>query len=131
MKESHYGGDCVTFDVKRVALNMKQIRAMDPKDIPPNPVKRHGDGEFKDPRGRAYVEKYGPHSWELDALDPDVLADLVTKAVERERDDDLYKITLENQERHRKAITRHAAIFGIAEPTPKPPAPPKKKARKK
>lgn len=54
--------------IKRIALNYDQIEMYDP---PPNFAKQ------TDSRTPAYVKKYGPKSWELDALDPDVLADLI------------------------------------------------------
>lgn len=61
------------FSVDRLALNMKQIRKLNP---PPQPNKG------SDPREKWYTEKYGPHSWELDALDPPQLTSLVEEAVE-------------------------------------------------
>ncbi len=57
-------------DVKilRIALNMDQIEEYNP---PPSPAKET-DSRFND-----YVEKYGEDSWELDALPPNVMADLI------------------------------------------------------
>jgi len=46
---------------KRVALNMDQIEILKP---PPNPAK------MTDSRVGDYINKYGPESWELDAVDP-------------------------------------------------------------
>ena len=59
-------------EVQRIALNMDQITQYNP---PPNPAK------LTDSRGEGYVEKYGSSSWELDALEPTVLADLIRAAV--------------------------------------------------
>ncbi len=56
------------FAVRRIALNRDQIRAYDP---PPNPAK------VTDSRWGAYVEAHGHQSWELDALEPRVLSELV------------------------------------------------------
>lgn len=56
------------FEVVRLALNMPQIRQYEP---PPNPAK------LTDSRAAGYIERFGMQSWELDALDPDVLAALV------------------------------------------------------
>ena len=64
----------------RMALNMDQVRQYDP---PPNPAK------MSDSRASGYVLEYGNESWELDALEPSVLADLVRTQVEAYRDDDL------------------------------------------
>lgn len=52
----------------RIALNMDQIRAQKP---PPNPAKTT-DSRFKD-----YRKQFGDSSWELDALNPRYLANLV------------------------------------------------------
>jgi len=66
----HGGGD---FEgVSRIALNMDQVRKYDP---PENPAK------ITDSRYRKYVDEYGEASWELDALEPSVLAELVETAI--------------------------------------------------
>lgn len=67
--------------VERIALNMDQIRLYNP---PPNPAKD------SDSRYAAYAEEHGYESWELDALDPQVISDLIENAVSAYRDDDLY-----------------------------------------
>lgn len=54
--------------VLRIALNMDQVEAYDP---PPNPAK------ITDSRAEDYIERFGPESWELDALEPRVLTDLI------------------------------------------------------
>ena len=56
----------------RLALNMNQVQEYNP---PPNPAK------ISDSRAEAYIREYGSESWELDALEPDVLADLVREAI--------------------------------------------------
>ena len=58
--------------VEKVALTMEQVERYDP---PPNPAK------IADSRARAYIERYGDKSWEVDALPPDVLAKLIREAV--------------------------------------------------
>lgn len=73
------GGDDV--EVRRLALNFDQVELYDP---PPNPAKD------TDARYVGYVEVYGSESWELDALEPTVLADLVEQAVLSVRDEDLW-----------------------------------------
>lgn len=70
----------VEFD--RLALNMDQVEQYDP---PPNPAKT------TDSRYASYIQAYGDESWELDALDPQVLAGLVRDAVAEYRDDDLWR----------------------------------------
>lgn len=66
--------------VKRVALNMDQVEEYDP---PPNPAK------ITDSRSPLYIQMYGDQSWELDALDPKVLEELVRNEVENVMDADL------------------------------------------
>lgn len=60
------------FRVDRIALTMAQIKEQRP---PPNPAKE------TDSRFEGYSEKYGEHSWELDALKPTYLANLVERHV--------------------------------------------------
>jgi hypothetical protein len=55
-------------EVKRIALNRDQIDEYNP---PPNPAK------ITDTRCRSYIKKYGKVSWELDALPPNVLEELI------------------------------------------------------
>lgn len=56
------------FELKRIALNRDQIDALKP---PPNPAKT------TDSRFTEYRRKHGSSSWELDALSPKYLNDLV------------------------------------------------------
>jgi len=55
-------------EIKRIALNMDQIEQYDP---PPNPAKE------TDSRFESYIQQYGEESWELDALEPNVLVSLI------------------------------------------------------
>lgn len=63
----------VSVSVKQIALNLDQIKQYNP---PPNPAK------VKDSRYAAYVADYGNESWELDALDPRTINDLIIKQVD-------------------------------------------------
>lgn len=85
--------------VERIALNMDQIRQYDP---PPNPAK------MSDSRGTGYVERYGRQSWELDALPPDVLADLIQSNIRTYLDADLFNAQIEQQTRIREGIDEAA-----------------------
>jgi hypothetical protein len=69
--------ECIT--LRRIALNRDQIDAYRP---PPNPAKTT-DARFAD-----YRRRHGSESWELDALNPTVLADLVRANVQVEIDED-------------------------------------------
>lgn len=69
-------------EVVRVALTMEQIRTYNP---PPNPAK------LTDSRCSKYIAQYGDESWELDALEPKVITDLIENSVTALRDDDIYQ----------------------------------------
>lgn len=69
-------------EVDRIALNMDQVEQYDP---PPNPAK------ITDSRFKTYVRDYGTDSWELDALDPTVLRDLISEKVASYRSDKKWK----------------------------------------
>ncbi|MDP3740346.1 MAG: hypothetical protein Q8R02_23365 [Hyphomonadaceae bacterium] len=66
----HGNGECWT--VQRLALNMKQVEEKSP---PPNPAKT------TDARFEGYRVIYGDESWELDALEPAYLHELVENHV--------------------------------------------------
>ena len=61
-----------TLEVRRLALNMAQVEQYGP---PPNPAK------MSDSRFEGYAREYGDESWELDALEPQVIADLIRTEV--------------------------------------------------
>ena len=73
---SHHDVDAPEF--KRLALNMDQVREYSP---PPNPAK------LTDSRCTKYIEEYGDESWELDALEPTMLAALITQNIKAVRND--------------------------------------------
>jgi hypothetical protein len=82
-------------DVRRIALAMEQIKNYQP---PPNPAKE------TDSRAAGYISKYGSHSWELDALKPEVLDQLVTAAINFNLDQKMYNEALKQEEKERKKI---------------------------
>lgn len=69
-------------EVKRIALNRDQIDLYNP---PPNPAK------LTDSRAGGYLAAYGGSSWELDALDPATLNDLITTTIDSYLDRDRYE----------------------------------------
>jgi hypothetical protein len=81
--------------LERLALNMEQVEEYNP---PPNPAKT------TDSRYQSYIEVYGDESWELDALEPDVLACLVRDFVERVRDHALWDAAVEQEGEHRHPL---------------------------
>jgi hypothetical protein len=60
-------------EVRRIGLTSEQVKKYNP---PTNPAK------FKDPRAKDYVIKFGKNSWEVDALNPKILHELIKKNVE-------------------------------------------------
>lgn len=60
-------------EVRRLALNFDQVQQYRP---PPNPAKE------TDSRCGPYILKYGPSSWELDALDPRTIDRIVSSEIE-------------------------------------------------
>lgn len=75
-----FGVSNVTVD--RIALNMDQIRRYNP---PPNPAK------LSDSRSDGYIAEHGDESWELDALEPKTLNELITDRIYQEIDDDAWE----------------------------------------
>jgi hypothetical protein len=67
------------FELKRIALTMDQIEEESP---PPNPAKT------ADSRFASYKREHGDESWELDALEPSYLVNLVTEEIDDCVDDD-------------------------------------------
>jgi hypothetical protein len=86
-------------EVKRIALTMDQINELNP---PPNPTKA------TDSRSSKYVPKYGYECWELDALEPAYLVDLVTNEVEKLRDGNLWDEAVEKEEAERELLKEAA-----------------------
>lgn len=93
-------GAVVPWRIKRIALTMDQVEEYGP---PPNPAK------LSDSRARAYIEQYGRSSWELDALEPIVLASLIQDEVDAVRDEDLWGATELEMELERRQLTAAAA----------------------
>lgn len=75
-------------DVNRIALNMDQIEQYNP---PPNPAKT------TDSRAADYIAQYGHDSWELDALEPHMMADLIERHIHAMRDDAVWEDTIERE----------------------------------
>lgn len=87
-----FGADVI---VKRVALTMEQIDFYSP---PPNPAK------ITDSRCGQYIARYGNESWELDALEPKVITDLIREQVTMYRDDTLYRQVQSREAREKNEL---------------------------
>lgn len=77
----------VPIQVVRLALNMDQIEALGDA-LPPNPAK------LSDSRAEAYIAEHGHSSWEVDALEPTFIRDLIKQNVERLRDEEAWEAAL-------------------------------------
>lgn len=88
------GGDV---ELKRIALNMDQVEQYNP---PPNPAK------VTDSRWQDYMTEFGPSSWELDALEPSVINELIETEVALLRDDDSFNERLAQQDDDRDELDR-------------------------
>lgn len=89
-------------ELRRIALTMEQVHQYDP---PPNPAK------ITDSRAEGYIKEYGNDSWELDALDPGMLADLIRDTIIPYRDRDALAEQIRRERRERRAI-HHLSEIG-------------------
>jgi hypothetical protein len=85
---------------ERIALNMDQVITYDP---PPNPAK------LTDSRAGAYVEEHGGSSWELDALPPDVLVNLLNSKIDEVIDQDQWNAVNETEQYDRSRLALAAS----------------------
>lgn len=76
------------FQVIPIGLNMEQIKKY---KLPPNPAK------LTDSRSDAYIAKYGNMSWEVDALEPQRLVEIVEMNIKMNIDGSIYKEVLEQE----------------------------------
>lgn len=68
--------------VNRIALLTEQIRKYAP---PPNPAK------MTDVRFQKYSDQFGDSSWELDALNPTVIGEIIDRHIQEIYDEDLWR----------------------------------------
>lgn len=74
---------------------MNQIETYNP---PPNPAK------LSDSRCGKYIDEYGDESWELDALEPSVITNLITNEVTAFRDDEIYQAVCDLEKRGKEEL---------------------------
>ena len=88
-------------EFERLALNMDQVEAHhadDPNSLPPAPAK------ITDSRAKAYIEQYGDEAWELDALEPEYIRNLISNAVARYADEIIMDEAKRRQSEHRATL---------------------------
>jgi len=90
-------------DNQRLALNIDQINRWKP---PENPAKT------TDSRYEAYRREFGTSSWELDAIEPAELDNLVTKAVIELRDESLWEASVEAEMDMKSKLMQYASRWG-------------------
>jgi hypothetical protein len=81
--------------VQKLALTMAQVKQYQP---PPNPAK------LTDSRAKEYIKKYGRSSWEVDALPPNVLQDLIRKSLEQHLDMELMDEVIEQEKQDKEDL---------------------------
>ena len=84
---------CADLTVTKIALTMGQVDEYNP---PPNPAK------ISDPRAKSYIEKFGDSSWEVDALPPDVLSQLIRDAFAACIDEDALDVIKTQEEKDKR-----------------------------
>lgn len=84
---------------QRLALNYDQIQQYNP---PPNPTK------LTDARATTYIAEFGMSCWELDALEPTVIAQLIQDAVWSIRDDAKWEAAVEREQRGKTLLATAA-----------------------
>lgn len=92
-------------EVKRVALTMEQVQTYNP---PPNPAK------ITDSRCGKYMEEFGDESWELDALEPQMMTRLIRDEVTALRDDDIYQAICDREAKEKEELRMISRRYGEA-----------------
>lgn len=90
-----YDDSGALFYVKRIALNFNQVEQYNP---PPNPAK------MTDSRANDYVAKFGDESWELDALEPSVISDLISGTLQGLMDHDVWNEDEDRENREKAEV---------------------------
>lgn len=83
------------FEVRPIGLTIEQVQQY---DLPPNPTK------ITDSRAEGYISKFGKTCWEVDALDPETLTELVESNIEGIIDMDLYYENIERENSDMKKL---------------------------
>ena len=91
-RQRMFGADV---ELIRIGLNEEQIAKYNP---PPAPVKE------SDTRARGFIAERGSSVWELDALDPEVIADLYAEKIEELTDFDLLRREAQREQEEREQL---------------------------
>jgi hypothetical protein len=96
LQEFAFGTAGHKIELRRLALNMPQVQQYNP---PPNPAK------ITDSRAEGYIAEHGDESWELDALEPQVIADLIRNEIMGVRDADKWDAAVEEEDEHKRLLS--------------------------
>ena len=96
-----FAGEHIT--VTRIALNFDQIQQYNP---PPQPAK------VGDKRAAGYIAKYGGSSWELDALNPSIVARLIETHVGKYLDSKAWATAIAIEDEGRELLQLAARHWG-------------------
>lgn len=91
------------FIYKRLALNMDQVEEFGP---PPNPAK------VTDSRYAGYVVEYGEESWELDALDPEYMEELIRENILQYRNEKVFREDIDREREYIETLKELAENWG-------------------
>lgn len=90
-------------EVRRIALNMNQIEELNP---PPNPAK------MTDARVGGYIAAHGRSSWELDALPPAYIDNIIDEAIRELIDTEALDAVKAQEEEERSEVSRIVEAIG-------------------
>jgi len=93
-------------EVIHVAITREQIDEHNP---PPNPAK------VTDPRAGEYIAQHGDTSWEVDALNPETLHELLVNEIVELIDRDKYEAVLEREEEDKEKLREFAGRYSEVE----------------
>jgi hypothetical protein len=96
LQEFSFGTAGHKIELRRLALNMPQVQQYNP---PPNPAK------LTDSRCEGYIEEHGDQSWELDALEPQVIATLIRDEIMSVRDEEKWEAAVEQETEHKRLLS--------------------------
>ena len=92
--------------IRRIALTQYQA-----SDLPSFPV----TDKRKDPRYRWFVENHGDQCWELDAMDPNDLREIVTEAIQEQIEPDAWERCDRINRAERESLKTIIANWGAGE----------------
>lgn len=97
-KGQHRGNDLSEMlTIKPIGLTMQQIKRF---KLPPNPTK------MTDARAAAYVKQFGKTCWEVDALNPETLTEIIESNVEAIIDIDQYNKVIAREKKDKSKLRK-------------------------